>query len=416
VDSSARKIALTALREWRTRNQFADTILRRSLEVSVLSTQDRAFSTELFYGALRNLTLLDFWIAQLRDGKIDNDARDLLRFGIYQLLLLRVPEHAAVYETVALAAPRIRGFVNGILRETARRSEELRAQANAESLAVRQSHPQFLIERWNKTFGEEATAVLCEWNNQPAPIYARINLLRISRDEFAQKYPDGRALSEDPEFIHFERVPIDALARGDCYVQDPSTAVACRLLDPKPGEKILDACAAPGGKTSYITQLASNEAIIVACDREAKRIAQLRENLQRLQVNGALVIEHDWESNTSTRAVSTHGPFDRIILDAPCSNTGVMRRRVDVRWRVTPEDFARMSQRQLSIFSRVAALLKPGGTLVYSTCSLEAEENEQLVARAVHEVPDLRLFETKSVLPFRDRFDGAFAARLIRAA
>ncbi len=403
-----------ALREWRKGHQFADSILQRLLDSTGLSLQDRAFTTELFYGVLRNLTLLDFWIGQLRDGKIDNDARDLLRLGIYQLLFLRTPEHAAVYETVAIAAPRARSLVNGILREATRRAAELCAKADEQSLSVRRSHPDFLIERWENNFGEQATAALCDWNNQPAPIYARINRLRITRDEFAQKYPHGDPVPDDPEFIHFNRLPTEALDRGHCYVQDPSTAIACRLLDPKPGEKILDACAAPGGKTGYIAQLVSNEASIVACDRDLKRITQLRKNLQGLRAEIAHVIEQDWEGDAAAVAVSEHGPFDRILLDAPCSNTGVMRRRVDVRWRLTPNDFARMSQRQMSILSSVARLLKPGGVLVYSTCSLEPEENEQLIAQALREFPNLNLIETKSVLPFRDHFDGAFAAKVVR--
>jgi 16S rRNA (cytosine967-C5)-methyltransferase len=403
-----------ALREWRKGHQFADSILQGLLDSTELTAQDRAFTTELFYGVLRNLTQLDFWIKQLRDGKIDNDARDLLRLGIYQLLLLRTPKHAAVYETVAIAAPRAHGLVNGILRETTRREAELRAKADEQPLSVRRSHPDFLIERWENNFGQQATGALCDWNNQAPPIYARINRLRITRDEFMQKYPESDPIPDDPEFIHFDRLPAEALDRGDFYVQDPSTAIACRLLDPKPGDKILDACAAPGGKTAYIAQLVSNEAFIVACDRDPKRITQLQKNLRRVRAEIAHVIEQDWERDATAAAVSEHGPFDRILLDAPCSNTGVMRRRVDVRWRLTPNDFARMSQRQLSILSNVVRLLNPGGVLVYSTCSLEPEENEHLVAQALQMFPDLNLIETKSVLPFRDHFDGAFAAKVVR--
>ena len=140
----------------------------------------------------------------------------------------------------------------------------------------------------------------------------------------------------------------------------------------------------------------------------------LRKNLERLKARIAHVIEHDWERDADGLPVSEHGPFDRILLDAPCSNTGVMRRRVDSRWRLTPGDFERMSQRQMSILSNVARLLKPGGVLVYSTCSLEPEENEQLIARALQMFPDLNRIETKSIFPFRDHFDGAFAAKLAR--
>src|SRR5687768_10531621 len=174
---SARALALTALREWRTGQQFADAILARLLRSTELGSPDRAFVTELFYGVLRNLTLLDFWIDALRSGRLDADARDLLRLGLYQLFLLQTPEHAAVFETVELAGARAESLVNAILRNALRKKAELLEKANTQDLGVRTSHPQFLIDRWTRNFGPENCATLCDWNNQPAPIYARINRL-----------------------------------------------------------------------------------------------------------------------------------------------------------------------------------------------------------------------------------------------
>ena len=409
-EADSRAVALAALQEWREGRKFADVILAERLRSTDLAPSDRAFANELFYGVLRNLTLLDFWISQLRSAHLDHDSRDLLRLGIYQLFLLQTPEHAAIYETVELASRQNRGLINGILRNAVRAKADLAKKAGTQNLSVRQSHPQFLIDRWSKALGVKETEALCEWNNQPAPVYARINQLKISEDEFlAETGSPERAVPAS--FVELTSIPHDTLAAGHCYIQDPSTAAACLLLNPQPGERVLDACAAPGGKTGYLAKLMSNEGTIVACDRDKHRVEGLRENLERLGVNIARCVHHDW---TSGEPFPDPAGFDRILIDAPCSNTGVMRRRVDVRWRLTPDDFSRMSALQTRIVRAVVPFLKPGGTLVYSTCSLEPEENERVVERIVQEFPFLHLEEQRSVIPYRDHFDGAFAAKLTR--
>ncbi|MGZ5023375.1 MAG: 16S rRNA (cytosine(967)-C(5))-methyltransferase RsmB [Chthoniobacterales bacterium] len=404
---NARAVALAALNEWRRGRQFADTILQRLLGQHSLGESDRAFATELFYGVLRNLTLLDFWIDHLREAALDHASRDLLRLGLYQIFLLQTPQHAAVFETVELSGRRNRGLINGVLRAALRRQEELRAAAETAPLATRCSHPEFLIERWTTAFDAEAVAALCDWNNQPAPLYARVNRLRGKPEAFSNAEP----IPGKENFVHLKEIPTDALARGDCYIQDPSTALACELLDPQPNESILDACAAPGGKSAYVAELMENRGELVACDRDPARLHLLRENLDRLGVTNTAVVRQDWRDQPLSLELRER-KFDRILIDAPCTNTGVMRRRVDVRWRLRPDDFAHMPREQLAILRAVLPLLNPGGVLVYSTCSIDAEENENVVRCALEEFPDLRLEEQKSVLPWRDHFDGAFAARL----
>jgi len=416
AELSARQIALTALRLWRKEKHFADFIISGLLTKTELNVSDRAFALELFYGVLRNLTLLDFWIGCLRGSGIDRDLRDIVRFGLYQLLCLRTPEHAAVHETVELAAKKQRNVVNAILRTATRQRSELLARAATQPLFVRTSHPQFLVERWQQHFGDEHAEELCKWNNLPAPVYARINLLKIDRTKFLHTYPESRPLRDRSMFVQFNSLPSSALERGHCYIQDPSTAVACELLDPKPAERILDATAAPGGKTGYIAQLMENLGIIVVCDRDPQRTDTLKENMARLGVGIAQILQHDWTGKRVPPEITSVAPFDRILIDAPCSNTGVMRRRVDVKWRLRATDFLRMHQRQIEIIRALVRLLKPNGLLVYSTCSLEPEENEEVVRRILESSPDLRLAEEERSLPFQDRFDGAFAAKLIRSA
>ncbi|PYL54667.1 MAG: hypothetical protein DMF33_00590, partial [Verrucomicrobia bacterium] len=349
AELSARQIALTALRLWRKEKHFADFIISGLLTKTQLNASDRGFALELFYGVLRNLTLLDFWIGCLRGSGIDRDLRDIVRFGLYQLLCLRTPEHAAVHETVELAAKKQRNVVNAILRTATRQRSELLARAATQPLFVRTSHPQFLVERWQQHFGDEHAEELCKWNNLPAPVYARINLLKIDRTKFLHTYPESRPLRDRSMFVQFNSLPSSALERGHCYIQDPSTAVACELLDPKPAERILDATAAPGGKTGYIAQLMENLGIIVVCDRDPQRTDTLKENMARLGVGIAQILQHDWTGKRVPPEITSVAPFDRILIDAPCSNTGVMRRRVDVKWRLRATDFLRMQQRQIEI-------------------------------------------------------------------
>jgi 16S rRNA (cytosine967-C5)-methyltransferase len=328
-------------------------------------------------------------------------------------LFLKTAEHAAVYETVELAPKRQRAVINGVLRAAAREQDELRRRGNAQPLFVRTSHPQFLIARWQQHFGAEAAKELCRWNNTPPPIYGRINRLKIDRADFLRKYPGSLALVHNPEFVEFHAWPTDALNLGRCYIQDPSTAIACELLDPQPGEKILDACAAPGGKTGYIAQLMKNRGVIVACDRDPERLRVLESNVTQLGIQIIRTFRLDWTQGHIPKEIASIGPFDRILVDAPCTNTGVMRRRVDVRWRLRPKDFLRMPKQQFEISRAAIRLLKPGGVFVYSTCSLEPEENEELIGRLLNELPGVRAARVESCLPFRDHFDGAFAARLI---
>lgn len=413
---SARRIALEALRAWRKEKRFADLILSQFLTKADLGDSDRAFVLELVYGVLRNLTLLDFWISCLRSSRIDIEVRDVLRLGLYQLFMLKTAPHAGVHETVALGKRNHRSMVNGMLRTALRRQDELLAGAAAQPLFVRTSHPKFLVERWQKHFGLKEADELCQWNNLPAPIFGRINGLKIDHGKFLRLYPNSQSMVHHHDFVEFSALPLSAIAAGHCYIQDPSTAMAGRMLDPQPGENVLDACAAPGGKTAFIAELMKNQGRVVACDRDLQRLQILEENMARLGVRIVHVFAHDWTRGRVPAEIAEMAPFDRILLDVPCSNTGVLRRRVDARWRLQPADFLRMQQRQLAILRAVIPLLKQRGILVYSTCSLEPEENHDVVQHVLELPSPLRLVEEKASLPFRDGFDGAFTAKLIRVA
>lgn len=413
--ASPRQLCIRLLLEWDRGQVYADELLHGTLERETLKPSDRAFLRETFFGILRHLSRLDFLLGRLRPATapLDAETKAILRLGLYQLFQLRTPPHAAVNETVDLAG-RARGLVNAVLRRAVREQTLLEDALAHASVPVQTSHPAFLHARWEKAWGAEKTRALCEWNNAPPDVAVRVNGLRVTPGELLRSAPGvAERHPSHPRALRMRRLPVSWLSGGLCYVQDPSTLLAVDLLAPQPGEVVLDACAAPGGKTTYLAELMRNSGRIVACDIFESRAVRLRENLHRLGIRNTAVHVVDILTAAGSAPLED-GAFDRILLDAPCSNTGVLRRRVDVRWRLSEEDFIRMPAQQFAMVRRLAPLLKVGGTLVYSTCSLEPEENDLLVARVLAEVPGLRHEESRRTLPFEDGVDGSFAARLTR--
>ena len=260
-------------------------------------------------------------------------------------------------------------------------TKRLLAELKTEQPHLGYSHPEWLVARWHKRWGADYTARLMEWNNTPPKTFARVNTLKADPGKLLAQWRE-----EDVEYDFVRRDWIDenlvfelkshpplgrlpSFQQGLFYVQDPSTLLAARELDPQPGENVLDLCAAPGGKLTYLAQLMRNEGRLLAHDTTPERLKLIEQNCARLGV-----------TCVQTLLPSTLNPqpstlFDRILIDAPCSNTGVMRRRVDLRWRIRLEEIGRLQATQQGLLRQAATLLKPGGTLVYSTCSLEPEEN-----------------------------------------
>ena len=410
---TARQTAFDVLQRWEESSAYAEDLIAQHAESGQLSSADRGFTNALVLGVLRNLSLLDHWIDTMRGrGKLDRDVRDALRLGLFQILCMRVPDHAAVNETVGLVRKHARPIVNAILRRATREHASLLEGIDSLPVEIRYSTPDFLIDKWAVQFGREATRSLCEWNNRPADIIIRANQLQPEAATIIAAAEDTEAIPGAANFYRVASVPLDWIERGLAYVQDPATAIAPTLLAPQPGQRVLDACAAPGGKTALLAEMMQNRGTIVATDRAEKRCLTLRDNLQRMGVEIAEIATADWGSEETAE----FAPFDAILLDVPCSNTGVLRRRVDVRWRLYEKFTEHIRQRQLAILTATAPLLRPGGALVYSTCSIEPEENGALVAEFLAAHPGFVLEATADSLPQRDDQDGAYAAKLRRSA
>jgi 16S rRNA (cytosine967-C5)-methyltransferase len=405
---SPRRAAVSILRAWGKGHAYADSLIERHASRNELSSADRALLHAIVLGVLRHRRLLDHWIGRLRRGKLDHETRDILRVGLCQMLVLDLPDHAAVFETVELGKSPVRGLINAVLR---------RAQASRKRLldlddlppAVALSHPDWMFKRWRKSFGREQAIALMEFNNAPPPTIARLNPLTPASNTLAtSEYATSADLP--PGYLHIHGpIPTQWLSDGAIYITDPATRHAVDLLAPRPGEAVLDACAAPGGKAFLIAAAQGSGAALTLTDSNEKRLPRLRENLQRLHIRDTTLACHDW---TQPAPAAWRGAFDAILLDVPCSNTGVLRRRVDVRWRLQPEQIAELVAIQQAILDSALPCLRPGGRLVYSTCSIEPDENERQIEAFVHRHSGVTWQATRQSLPHREGIDGAFAALL----
>ncbi len=411
-------------------HDYVAELLERELSTQQLSPADRALCQTLVYGVTRWQMTLDWMIARKTEGRTQKEGlRTLLQLGLFQMFWLeRIPNHAAVHVTVELAkqlglGPQS-GFINAVLRGYARErveTERLLRELKLSQPALGHSHPEWLYLRWRERWGAEKAAQLMEWNNSAPPTCARVNRLKTDAPKLAVRWESERVTFAPcawdwtgPDAIfrlesHPPLAEMRSFKDGWFYVQDPGTLLAVRELEPQPGESVLDLCAAPGGKTAFIAELMENRGRIVAQDREAERLELIRENCARL---GVTCVE---TSVAPTGIIANPGKrFDRVLVDAPCSNTGVMRRRVDLRWRIRPEEIERLAAAQLQLLREAAPRLKPGGILVYSTCSLEPEENGAVVKQFLAEHPQFKLERERELTPFADGVDGAYVARLRR--
>lgn len=465
---NSRQMAFIALRSVH-QGAYADVALNTVLSKANLSSADRRLVTELVYGSVRRMRSLDALIDQLGKKKASQqppDLRTIIHLGLYQLRYLsQIPTAAAVNSTVQLVKANrfsgLTGFVNGLLRQYIRLAEgdemwfpplktfqdkeaesidnssftidhsskdPLRLPENpVERLGILHSYPDWIVEVWLEQFGLTETEQLCEWLNQPPMIDLRVNTLRTSIETVeAAMQSAGISVSRVPHLPQALRLTgsigaiqnLPGFSEGWWTVQDSSAQLVSHLLNPQSGEVVIDACAAPGGKTTHIAELMGDRGTVWACDRAASRLRKLKENAERLQLQSIQICVGD--SRDAKFRVSTG---DRVLLDAPCSGLGTLHRHADARWRQTPESVRELSVLQTELLSQTATWVKPDGVLVYSTCTLHPLENEAVVQAFLANHPSWQIeppitnspaaaFATSAgwvkVLPHRHQMDGFF--------
>jgi 16S rRNA (cytosine967-C5)-methyltransferase len=395
---SGREAAFATLCRWDPLRHKADDLLADATRG--LPPRETTLAHHLVEECLRHLRLLDHWIAALTcrpDGRpavLDTATTAALRLGLVQLHALRVPAHAAVSTSVDLTPPPARGLANAVLRRFDRERDTWHTAALRLPPQIRHSIPDPLWQRWVERLGPDSAATLAASLRRPARLILMPNRLHPDHPTVLTA-PALRPLPDTPGFFTSDSpVPPQWFAGGLICAMDPAADLAPRLLAPRPGEAILDACAAPGGKTRRLAELAHDaggETRLTATDADPARLARLRDNLARWRVT-ATTLRIDF----SIPNPSGPGPFDAALVDAPCTNTGVLRRRLDARYRFNPGTLARATLLQAAILDHVAPLVRPGGRLVYSTCSLEPEENQHQITAFLARHPAWHLAEATS--------------------
>ena len=392
-----REIVLKVLFKIDSKKGYINIILNELLEKNRVTTRDAAFINQITYGVVRNRNKLDWVISQFSIKDLSETPiwiRNILRMGVYQLLFLdKVPDYAVCNESVQLAKkygnPKIYKFINSILRNIIRNRENIywphKDREPALYISVVYSHPYWIIERWLKRFGFENTVKICKANNKIPTLVVRTNTLKVSRIELKEILEKEGILVKEGIFTE-EALYIKGVSNitksstykeGLFQIQDEASILVSHLVAPLPGEFIIDICSAPGGKTTHLAQLMNNQGTVLAIDKNKARILMVEENCQRL---GIKIVKTKLNDDTKLD-INFLNKADKVLVDAPCTGLGVLRRKPDLKWQAyNLKRFQRLSKLQIQILSTASNYSKIGGKLIYSTCSTEPEENEEVVS------------------------------------
>ncbi len=439
--SGVRGIAVKILNRIDRTDSYLDKLLDSEIKTNELSGVDKSLLFEIVHGVVRWLGRLDWILTGFYKGaysKITPDVKNTLRVALYQILFLsKVPDYAAVNEAVEFVkkyqGQKTADMVNAVLRSIIRSKENIRYADRKENetafLSAYYSHPSWLVKRWLKLFGSGFTEELLKANNKRPSLTLRVNRLVTNEEEFSEllksvdlKFSQGKYLKNFFKLQGLTNITDwKYFAKGYFAIQDESTGFSCELLDVKPGMKVADLCAAPGGKTAYIAELMENKGELIAVDRYESRLEILSKNLKRLNITNVKTVATD-------ALEFDEKEFDRVMLDAPCSGFGTLTKKPDIKWKRTLSDIRELADLQYKLLEKAAEILKPGGILIYSTCTIEPEENCNLIEKFLFNHPEFKLSKEKSGLP-EDLFDekgclqtyphihgidGAFVAKLIK--
>ncbi len=394
---SPRKTAVEILNRIDREGAYAEPLLDSVLAGNgAANLADRRLLTQLVYGTLRNRSRLDWIIGLLYRGKaeaMDHSLRNILRIGLYQLLFTdRIPPFAAVNEAVKTAKamhPAGAGLVNAVLRKFLKPGTSVaypdKEKDPAGYVSVFHSHPLWLVEKWIGTMGFAETLELCKADNETPPLTIRVNRLKADREEtgkaLAGEGCEAQAADLSPEGLKISALPVPVrelrlFREGRFVIQDEASQLVSHLVDPRPGEKVLDLCAGTGVKTTHLAELMGNQGHIAALDINAKKLDSLRGLAQKLGITIIHSLAGDARAEPSA---DFREAFDRVLVDAPCSGLGTLRRNPEIKWRLTPESLREFPPLQADILANAARFLKRGGILVYSTCTISAEENGEVL-------------------------------------
>lgn len=394
MKTTPRAVALEILNRIESTDAYADILLDEAFKRYPLKDVDKGLLTELVYGVLRWRERID-WIISLfssiKPPKMERDILNILRLGAYQILFLdRVPVSAAVNESVKLAkviGQRQGGFVNAVLRAIDRGKDDI-AYPDLTSnpirhIAIKYSHPEWLVRRFINEIGVDEAMGLCLANNEAPPLTIRVNSTAISREELLLRLSaagyNATVATFSPSALNLRAegnvTTIPGFTEGLFTIQDEASQLVSFILDPQPGEKILDACAAPGGKAGHIAEIMADTGEVVALDIKPKGVKKIEENIERLGLKSVKIKVSD----AAKPLAFEEGEFDRILLDAPCSGTGVLRRHPEGKWQKIEKGISELTGRQRTLIKNLSKYLKPGGVMVYSVCSVLKEEGEGVV-------------------------------------
>ncbi|MBR0638552.1 MULTISPECIES: 16S rRNA (cytosine(967)-C(5))-methyltransferase RsmB [Bacillus] len=417
--SNVREVALDALIKLEQNQAYSNLLLQSVMKDKDLADQDKPLLTELVYGTLQNKLALDYMLAPFvkKPQKVAPWVMQLLRMSLYQMVYLeKIPDRAAIHEAVELTKKRghkgISSLVNGVLRSVQREGVPSfdAIKDPVKRLSIETSHPLWLVQEWVQAYGFEAAENMCRIHLVPPKQTLRVNRMKTDRTALQQKLMDAGIetelgdLSEDAlKLMKGSIVSTPSFQEGYVTIQDESSMLVARALDPQPGETVLDACAAPGGKSTHIAERMNDEGKIVSLDLHEHKVKLIKQAAKRLNLTQ---IEAKALDARKAADYYSEASFDRILIDAPCSGFGVIRRKPDMKYTKSQEDSARLAAIQQAILKEAAPLLKPGGTLVYSTCTMDPTENQQVIHAFLQEhqdfEPDLSLNERlpEQVAPF----------------
>ncbi|MER2262873.1 MAG: 16S rRNA (cytosine(967)-C(5))-methyltransferase RsmB [Psychrobacillus sp.] len=399
---NVRDAALTILMAVEKQQAYSNLLLHQTIEKYDIEPKDRALLTELTYGTLQHKMTLDYYLQPFIKGKLDDWVRQLLRLSLYQIhYLSRIPDHAAVNEAVNIAKRRghkgISGVINGILRsilrEGVRSTEEI--QDKVERLSIETSHPIWMVKRFISEYGFETTEQMLKENNEPPVTTLRVNLFKRTVEQVMHLMTqEGYVVAKSeviPECIYLfngQAAKTTAFQKGFVTIQDESSMIPAYALQAEPGMSVLDMCSAPGGKTTHIAEKMKNTGKLVAMDIHQHKLKLVKENAERLGFSFIETVEKDARQASELFPEQT---FDRILVDAPCSGLGVMKRKPDIKYTKSEKDFDSLKPIQLKLLDEAYTLLKPNGLIVYSTCTVDREENEGTAKLFMEKHPDMEL-------------------------